>query len=83
MRTASWREKTRVEKLKTVEPILQNLRRWAEQEVARRFLFCPLLYTMLPPTVVMEVKEYVVCWVVQAVVTDTLMMVSGPEAQRT
>ena len=80
MRTASWREKTRVEKLKTVEPILQNLRRWAEQEVGRRFLFCPLLYTILPPTVVMEVKEYVVCWVVQAVVTDTLML-CGPEAQ--
>ena len=57
----------------TAERVRQEIRCWAHREVGRRLLFCPLLSSTLSPALVEETKDYLVAWVVQAVVVGPLI----------
>ena len=73
LKTATWRARSKAERLVTAEQLSNEIKCWAHREVGRRLLFCPLLSSMLYPGLVAETKDYLVAWVVQAVVIGPLI----------
>ena len=73
LRTASWRVRPMEEMKRTVDCLVPSIKCWARREVGRRLLLCTRLSDTIPPGLVEETKDYLVGWVVQAVLAAPLL----------